>query len=303
VLQAVAPRITETVPGEVIKFDEFEVDLGRYELRRRGRAIKLEKIPMELLILLAQREGQLVTREEITQKLWGNEVFVDARQGINTAIRKIRLALRDDPDEPRILQTVVGKGYRLAAPASVPTKISITMAGPNHEASPGSGDPAAEAVAIDAQRVSSNQAVSTVAPDHAESRPINPVLARALFLLVQAGYLVLYTAAFTHFSDIQRLGLPAAIPKVALIAGLAGAATRLYLISAVVFDYAGSGRLFRQIFPGVLALDILWAASPLLLYNRLGELTLLFVACLAFLPFSQRTLMLCAYGSRPNKLP
>jgi len=300
VRQAVALRITETVSGEIIKFDEFEVDVGRYELRRRGRAVKLEKIPMELLILLAQREGQLVTREEITQKLWGNDVFVDTRQGINTAIRKVRLALRDDPDEPRVLQTVVGKGYRLAALAPVRTRVSVTMGDPRREASPSPELPPAGAVGIDALRSSSNQVVS--APDHAESRPISPALARALFLLIQAGYLALYTLAFRHFAGIQRLGLPAAIPGVALIAGLAGAATRLYLVSAVMFNYAGSGRLFRQIFPGLLALDTLWAASPLLLYNRLGEVTLLFVACLAFLPFSQRTLMLCAYGFRRNKL-
>jgi DNA-binding winged helix-turn-helix (wHTH) protein len=289
------------VSGEIIKFDEFEVDLGRYELRRRGRAIKLEKIPMELLILLAQREGQLVTREEITRKLWGDDVFVDTRQGINTAIRKIRLALRDDPDEPRILQTVVGKGYRLNPLAPARTSVSLTMADPTRGVYLKTGVPAAEAVVSDAQESSTDLLVSASGPNRAEGRPISPALARGLFLLIQAGYLALYAYAFRNFGGIQRLGLPPAIPGLALIAGLAGAATRLYLISAVVFDFAGSGRLFRQIFPGLLALDTLWAASPLLLYNRLGEVTLLFVACLAFLPFSQRTLMLCAYGSGRNK--
>src|SRR5271169_5841576 len=109
-------RVRSTVQAEVIKFAEFELDLGRYELRRQGQAVKLEKVPMELLILLAGKEGQLVTREEIIQKLWGDNVFVDSRQGINTAISKIRVALKDDPDQPRILQTVFGKGYRLVAP-------------------------------------------------------------------------------------------------------------------------------------------------------------------------------------------
>ena len=71
---------------------------------------------MELLILLVRRGGELVTREEIVQRLWGEDVFVDTRQGINTAVRKIRMALRDDPEDPRILQTVFGKGYRLVAP-------------------------------------------------------------------------------------------------------------------------------------------------------------------------------------------
>src|SRR5215470_15224070 len=108
------------MPTEVLKFDEFELDLGRYELRRQGRAFKLEKVPMELLILLAERQGQLVTREQIIQRLWGDDVFVDTRQGINTAVRKLRIALGDDSEHPRLLQTVPGRGYRLLVPVSGP---------------------------------------------------------------------------------------------------------------------------------------------------------------------------------------
>ena len=96
--------------------DALELDTVRYELRRGERVLRLEKIPMELLILLAERKDQLVGRQEIIEKLWGKNVFLDTEQGINTAIRKIRLVLRDDPDEPRFLQTVVGKGYRLVGP-------------------------------------------------------------------------------------------------------------------------------------------------------------------------------------------
>src|ERR1700675_1548521 len=103
----------------IIQFEEYELDLASYELRRSGRAVHLEKIPMELLILLSEKAGQLVTREEIIRRLWGDDVFVDVRQGINTAVRKIRLALHDDPEKPRILQTVVGKGYRLASPVTI----------------------------------------------------------------------------------------------------------------------------------------------------------------------------------------
>ncbi len=107
------------MPANVFRFDEAEVDEGRYELRRQGRMVKLEKIPMELLLLLLGRRGELVTREEIIARLWGKDVFVDTEQGINTAIRKIRQALRDDPEQPRFVQTVVGKGYRFVAPVTV----------------------------------------------------------------------------------------------------------------------------------------------------------------------------------------
>jgi DNA-binding winged helix-turn-helix (wHTH) protein len=71
---------------------------------------------MELLILLASREGQLVTRSEIADRLWASEVFVDTEHGINTAIRKLRYLRRDDPDNPQFIQTVIGRGYRFIAP-------------------------------------------------------------------------------------------------------------------------------------------------------------------------------------------
>jgi DNA-binding winged helix-turn-helix (wHTH) protein/Tol biopolymer transport system component len=104
--------------ASILYFDQFELDLNSYELRKSGRVIKLERLPMELLILWAEKQGQLVTREQIIQRLWGDDVFVDTRQGINTAIRKIRVALHDDPEHPRLLQTLAGRGYRLLAPVS-----------------------------------------------------------------------------------------------------------------------------------------------------------------------------------------
>jgi DNA-binding response OmpR family regulator len=68
--------------------------------------------PMEVLFLLIERPRQLVTREEIIEKLWGKNVFLDTDNAINTAIRKIRQVLRDDPEQPRFLQTGIGRGYR-----------------------------------------------------------------------------------------------------------------------------------------------------------------------------------------------
>jgi TolB-like protein/DNA-binding winged helix-turn-helix (wHTH) protein/Tfp pilus assembly protein PilF len=100
------------------QFSDFLLDPRRFELRRGERRLKLEKIPMELLILLVEREGSLVSRNEIVERLWGKDVFVESDTGINTAISKIRLALRDEPERPRYIQTVVGKGYRFIAPVS-----------------------------------------------------------------------------------------------------------------------------------------------------------------------------------------
>ena len=101
--------------ADVVKFGDFELDLRAYQVRRSGRSLKLERIPMEVLFLLVERRGQLVTREEIIEKLWGKNVFLDTDNAINTAIRKIRQLLKDDPEQPRFVQTVTGRGYRFIA--------------------------------------------------------------------------------------------------------------------------------------------------------------------------------------------
>ena len=106
------------MPVSAYKFAEFELDYVRFQLRRDGRVVKLERIPMELLILLAEKDGNVVTRPEIVDRLWGKDVFVDTEHGINTAISKIRRVLRDDPERPRFVHTVSGKGYRFVAPTT-----------------------------------------------------------------------------------------------------------------------------------------------------------------------------------------
>jgi DNA-binding winged helix-turn-helix (wHTH) protein len=99
-------------------FGEFELDFGRFQLYRNASAVRLEGLPLQLLMLLVRNQGQLVTRENIADSLWGKEVFVDVEQGINTAIRKVRMALDDNAEWPRYLQTVVGRGYRFVAPVT-----------------------------------------------------------------------------------------------------------------------------------------------------------------------------------------
>ncbi|HEY1575874.1 MAG TPA: winged helix-turn-helix domain-containing protein, partial [Terracidiphilus sp.] len=99
--------------------NEIELDLGRYELRRGGRRVKLEKKPMDLLIFLVTRREQLVSREEIVRQLWRSDLFVDTERNVNNIVRKIRTALGDDADKPRFLETVVGKGYRFVGPVRV----------------------------------------------------------------------------------------------------------------------------------------------------------------------------------------
>ncbi len=107
------------MPEKKVRFAEFELDFGRFQLYRSGRPVRLEGLPLQLLMFLIENPSQLVTREQIADALWGKDVFVDIEQGINTAIRKVRMALQDDSAQPQYLQTVVGRGYRFVAPTLV----------------------------------------------------------------------------------------------------------------------------------------------------------------------------------------
>jgi TolB-like protein/DNA-binding winged helix-turn-helix (wHTH) protein/Flp pilus assembly protein TadD len=116
---------------ETLRFGPFDLDVAAYELRRHGRPIRLERQPMDLLILLVERRGLLVSRKEIVDRLWGKDVFVDVETGVHTAVRKIRQALGDSPEEPRFVETVPAKGYRfIAAVEPVPRAPAADTATP-----------------------------------------------------------------------------------------------------------------------------------------------------------------------------
>jgi TolB-like protein/DNA-binding winged helix-turn-helix (wHTH) protein/Flp pilus assembly protein TadD len=105
----------------VFKFgDEFELNLRAYALRRSGQTVKLEPTPFEILVLLVEEHGNLVTRQQIAERIWGKGVFLDTDNSINCAIRKIRQVLDDDLENPRFIQTMTGRGYRFIAPVLEP---------------------------------------------------------------------------------------------------------------------------------------------------------------------------------------
>ena len=103
------------MPFEIVQFDDFELDRNAHQLRRGGAVVKVERIPLKLLFLLVNRCGQIVTRDEIMEHVWGKGVFVDRENSINTAVRKIRRALCDNPEAPRFVVTVPAHGYRFVA--------------------------------------------------------------------------------------------------------------------------------------------------------------------------------------------
>ena len=113
----------------ILRFGDFELDIGAYQLRRLGRPVKLGRQPMDLLILLVEGRRQLVTRSDIVDRLWGKDVFVDVDTGVNTAISKIRQVLRDSSEAPAFVETVPGKGYRFIADVEPVAATAASAAG------------------------------------------------------------------------------------------------------------------------------------------------------------------------------
>jgi TolB-like protein/Flp pilus assembly protein TadD len=109
------------MPSERVQFGAFVLDVDRYELTRTGKPVRLERIPMDLLILLVREKGRLVSREEIIERLWGRNLYFDTDNSINTAVRKIRNSLGDDAGNPQYVETVLGKGYRFKGHVVIPS--------------------------------------------------------------------------------------------------------------------------------------------------------------------------------------
>lgn len=150
---------------------------------------------------------------------------------------------------------------------------------------------------------SSSAAVARPAP--APALTISRSVARGLFLFIQGGYLITYAVLFYNLQAVQALGGTLGLPylvTVVILSALCGIPVRLYLMSASGFDYADLGFRYRRLFPAALVIDAAWAAAPILLLPKLGGLVLVFVAGLAYLPFSQRTLLYAAYSPHGGRI-
>src|SRR5580692_5466399 len=106
--------------ANLVKFDVFEVDLRAQELYKGGRKIKLQVQPFQVLAMLLERPGEVVTRDEMQKRLWPADTFVDFDHSLNTAIKKLRQALGDDKKKPRFVETLPKRGYRFLASVKRP---------------------------------------------------------------------------------------------------------------------------------------------------------------------------------------
>src|ERR1700724_2785359 len=100
----------------VLRFGTFEINVPAGELRKNGLKLKLQEQPFQVLCMLLEHPGEVVTREELRSRLWPADTFVDFDHGVNAAIKRVRDALGDPPDSPRLVETLARRGYRFIAP-------------------------------------------------------------------------------------------------------------------------------------------------------------------------------------------
>jgi len=265
------PAPSASSARRIFRFGVFEADLASGELRKSGLRIRLQDQPFQLLTFLLERPGELVTREEIREKLWPADTFVDFDHSLNTAIAKLREALGDSATSPRYVETLARRGYRFVAPVEL-------------------SDPQAQ------------PATPALHSDLDVPRP-HRSLTRSLFALIQIMYLIFYLEALFHLAEIDRIAdafLPAwasfALYCTVLVTAGVGIPLRCYLLSSAGFDYRHLGEKFQKLFLFILILDQLWAIAPFLLSERIGfGAAFAATAALLYVPFSERTLIRMAY--------
>jgi cholera toxin transcriptional activator len=256
----------------IARFGVFEADLDARELRKQGRRLRLQDQPFAVLAILLEHSGNVISREELRQKLWPADTFVDFDHSLNTAVNKIRETLGDSASSPRFVETMARRGYRFLAEVQWEDR-------------------------------SAPQQANIQETDLAGARELPAAhrgLTRSLFALTQIMYLFFYVEALFHWRGVDQVswadaGSPLILILVLVTAGV-GIPVRFYLLSAAGFDYALLGEKFRKIFVPLLILDELWAIAPFLILDRIGfGPAFAATAALLYVPFAERTLVRMAY--------
>lgn len=281
----------------VFRFAVYEADQASGELRKSGVRIRLPDQACQVLDALLARPGEIVTREELRQRLWPADTFVDFDHGLNTVINKLREALGDSAGNPRFIETLARRGYRFVAPVQVSERTPMIQSTPSYPIV------APEAVAVDWSHPNPSQQptipiIRRTFLTAAEDLPsVGSPYILVLFLLIQFMYLTFYIVALARLRQLesvveQTFGPSAWIIAVAIMAALVGLPIRLYLISGVLFGIENLSIKFRKLFALIFLLDEVWALAPLLLAPQIGiGLALAATGVLVYVPFSQRTLL------------
>jgi DNA-binding winged helix-turn-helix (wHTH) protein len=279
------------------RFGVFEADSTTGEFRRQGLRIKLHSQPLQLLFLLLERPGEVLTREEICKTLWPDGTFVDYEHGVNSAVNRIREALGDKASHPRFIETLARRGYRFVAQVEriAPREAASTADSTETLAAELGDEPAsvpAEANTGFFDRVLSGP----------EDLPKSShAVVQTLFLLLQLMYLGFYVGALGNLAEINELiaALPHAtlIYIVLMVTAAVMIPVRAFLLCAALFHAPGLRGKFLKLWWFLLPLDILWSLSPFLLLHHINRgLALACMTLLVYSPFAQRSLILMGAG-------
>jgi DNA-binding winged helix-turn-helix (wHTH) protein len=244
-----------------------------------------------VLLMLIERAGDVVSREELQQRLWPADTFVDFDHSLNTAINKLREALRDTADNPRFIETKPRRGYRFFAPVQAVGE-ATAVAAEDADKSVRATQPAAT------QEFRATQTLVT----HEELPKAHRGTTRTLLGLIQLMYLIFYIAALARLGEVGEIserfmgGHGWILVVAVIVTAVLGIPVRLFLGMAVIFDYARTGVKYLRIFAALLVLGLIWALAPFLLTDYIGVgLAFAATAMLLYLPFSERTLVRMTY--------
>lgn len=280
----------ETDPAKRFRFGVFEADSSTGELRRQGIRVKIHAQPFQVLLMLLERPGEVLTREEISRALWSDGTFVDYDHGVNSVINRIREALGDVANSPRYVETLARRGYRFLA------QVEKISSGPETDSIP-------PAPAEFAARETEPRVKGAVLATPQELPPTSHAVVRTLFILLQLMYFGFYIGALANLGEIDDLLSP--LPHAAWIDyALIGTAAalipvRAFTLCLILFRAPRVQRKFLQLWPYLLVADVLWALSPFLLLHHINPgLALASMALLVYSPFAQRVLVLMGAGDQ-----
>lgn len=293
-----------TDPGtfQRYRFGAFEADVSTGELRKHGVRIKLNAQPFQVLVLLLERPGEVLSREQIYRRLWPDGTFVDSEHGVNSAVNRLRDALGDTAGNPRFVETLSRRGYRFVAPVEkIEAGKVASLRVPEH-----ANDMETEP-SIDESNLAIFEGCGILSsPDELPKTPY-PVV-QTLFVLFQFMYVGFYIGALANLAEID--GLLSVLPKATLIFAVlivtAGILipVRAFLLSAAIFHPPRAREKILKIWPFLLPFDELWSLSPFLLLHHINfGLALACTALLVYSPFAQRSLVLMGAGDIARKPP
>ena len=296
-----ADEPTEKHPVRRYRFGVFEADAATGELRKQGMRVKLNAQPFQLLCMLLERPGELLTREEISRQLWPDGMFVDFEHGMNAAVNRIREALGDAAASPRFVETMARRGYRFVAPVERIGGESAIQPGESAAATAQTADePQTE---IDAAMGESGAAFrGGILSTPQELPKVSHPVVQTLFVLFQLMYLGFYVGALANLAEIEDLLAPlpyaATVFDLLIVTAAILIPVRAFALCAALFRAPAFSGKFLKLWPFLLLGDVLWSLSPFLLLHHIDVgLALACTTLLVYSPFAQRSLVLMGAGS------